>query len=464
MSSSASLPGQLPIPALRAEFDSRLIIPDDAGYDAARSTFYAGYDRRPAAIIRAADSREVARVVRLARESGLPFAIRSGGHSAAAHGVCDDGIVLDLSGMHIVDVDAARRVAWTQPGATAHAYSVAAATHGLGTGFGDAGTVGVAGITLGGGIGYLSRKHGLTIDSLVSAEIVTADGATVTCDEEQHPDLFWAIRGGGGNFGVATRLQLRLHDVSSFVGGILILPATSETIHAFVAESSSAPEELSTIVNVMPAPPMPFLAPEHHGKLVVMAFMAYAGDVEAGQRVMGRFRAIAPPLADMVRPMSYPEIFPPEDGSYHPLATGRTMYVDAVDRTMTDTIVDRLERSSAYMAVTQIRVLGGAIARVPDEATAYAHRSRRIMMNVAALYQRPEEKAEHEAWVTATVAALKAPDTAAYVNFVADEGAARVRDAYPSATWERLRAIKRRYDPDNLFRLNQNIPPAEPTA
>ena len=205
---------------------------------------------------------------------------------------------------------------------------------------------------------------------------------------------------------------------------------------------------------------MPFVPAEYHGRIIIMAMLVYAGDVEAGQRAIAPFRALATPIADMVRPMRYPEIYPPDEAGFHPVAAARTMFVDTIDRSVANTILDHLQTSTAAMAAAQLRVLGGALARVPVEATAFAHRKRRIMVNIAALYQRPDEKAAHETWVTDFAAALRQGEAAAYANFLGDEGAARVREAYPQATWDRLAAIKRRYDPTNLFRLNQNIPPA----
>jgi FAD/FMN-containing dehydrogenase len=305
------------------------------------------------------------------------------------------------------------------------------------------------------------RKHGLTIDDVLAAEVVTADGELLSVDAEGHPDLFWAIRGGGGNFGVVTRFHYRLHEVDTIVGGMLMLPATPEVISSFVAEADAAPEELSTIANVMPAPPMPFIPSEHHGQLVIMALLCYAGEVDEGERAVAPFRALAEPIADMVKPMRYPEIYPPEEEDYHPLASARTMFVETIDRSVAQTIVEYLHSSRAQMAVAQIRVLGGAMARVPAEATAFAHRSARIMVNVAALYERPEEAAEHEPWLADFAAALhQEGEGGAYVGFLGDEGEGRIREAYPESTWERLAASKGRYDPTNLFRLNQNIPPA----
>jgi hypothetical protein len=452
-------PTTISIPQLRKDFKDRVIAPGDPDYDSARTVFYGGVDRHPAIIIKVADVNDVVRVVHLARESGLELAVRSGGHSTVGHSVTEGGIVLDLSNMKDLQIDPEARTAWTETGLTAGEFTNAAATHGLAVGFGDTGSVGIGGITLGGGVGYLVRKYGLTIDSLLTAEVVTADGKIRHVDEQTHPDLFWAIRGGGGNFGVATRFKFRLHELPSVVGGMLVLPATPETIAGFIAESEAAPEELSGIGNVMFAPPMPFLPPEAHGKLIIWAFLVYAGDTETGERALAPFRALATPLSDMLKPMSYPEIYPPEEGEYHPVAASRTMFVDKIDLDVAKTIVNHLQASTAMMKVAQLRVLGGAMARVPADATAFAHRNSKIMVNVAALYQNPEEKAAHEAWVTDFASALRQSDKGAYVNFLGDEGEARIRAAYPGTTWDRLLEIKARYDPDNLFRLNQNIQP-----
>jgi hypothetical protein len=309
-------------------------------------------------------------------------------------------------------------------------------------------------------VGYLVRKHGLTIDNLLAADVVTADGQLLRADAETHPDLFWAIRGGGGNFGVVTRFQFRLHELSTIVGGMLMLPARPDIIASFVAAAEAAPDELSIIANIMPAPPMPFVPAEHHGRLIIIALICFAGAAEAGERAIAPFRALVTPIADMVRPMPYPEIFPPDEEGYHPVAIGRTMFVDVIDRQAAEMIIDHLQASTAPMRVAQLRVLGGAVARVPADATAFAHRKRRIMANVAALYEHPDEAAQHETWVTNFAAALRQGDPGAYVGFLGNDGLARIHEAYPSSTWDRLVGIKRRYDPTNLFRLNQNIPPA----
>jgi FAD binding domain/Berberine and berberine like len=453
-----------PINRLRADLDGEAIGPGDFEYEEARTVFLGGIDRRPAVIIRPADAGEVAYVVSLARDTGLELAVRGGGHSSAGHGVSEGGIVLDLSLMKALEIDTDRQVAWADTGLTTREVTTTAGTHGLAVGFGDTGSVGIGGLTLGGGIGLLVRKHGLTIDSLLSAEVVTADARLLQADDEHNPDLYWALRGGGGNFGVATRFQFRLQRVGTVTGGILILPATPETITSFVDAAQAAPDELSTIANVMPLPPMPFVPEEHHGKLGILAILVHAGPVEDGERVMAPFRALATPITDMVRPMSYPEVFPPEEGGYRPIASGRTIFVDTVDHGVAEEILVHLRMSSAPMRAAQLRVLGGAMARVPADATAFAHRASRIMVNVAAISATVEDVPVHEAWASEFAATLRQTDPGAYVNFLGDEGEERIRAAYPGATWDRLVAIKRRYDPDNVFRLNQNIPPASETS
>jgi FAD/FMN-containing dehydrogenase len=453
------------IPPLRAAVKGRVLAPGDAGYDAARTPFYGGIDRRPAVVVRVADADDVARVIALARETGLELAVRGGGHSIPGHSASDGGIVLDLSALKALDLDVEGRTAWAESGLTAGEYANAAGALGLATGFGDTGSVGIGGLTLGGGVGFLVRRHGLTIDDLLAADVVTADGELLRTDADTHPDLFWAIRGGGGNFGVATRFRFRLHPVETVVGGMLLHAATPALIESFIAEAEAAPEGLSIIASVMVAPPLPFVPAGSHGRLIVLATLAYAGEIDAGERAAAPFRKLATPIADLVRPMRYPELYPPDQEGFHPLATGRSLFLDAVDRRAGETIVDRLQASTALMPVAQLRVLGGAMARVPAGATAFAHRDRRILANVTAVYTRAEETPVHEPWVTGFAAALRRDAPSApgvYVNFLGDEGAARVREAYPGPTWDRLTAIKARYDPTNLFRLNQNIPPAAP--
>jgi FAD/FMN-containing dehydrogenase len=445
---------------LRDRVRGRVIGPEDPDYDQARTVTVGGIDRHPAAIVRVADTDDVTAVIAMAQETGLELAVRCGGHSGAGHSVTEGGIVLDLHDLKAADFDLEAGTVWAQSGLTAGELTSAAAERGVAVGFGDTGSVGIGGITLGGGIGYLVRKLGLTIDSLLGAEVVTADGQVLQVDADSHPDLFWALRGGGGNFGVATRFRYRLHPMPSFVGGMLLLPATAETVAGFIAAAEAAPEELSTIANVMPTPPMPFVPEEWHGKLAIMGMLAYAGDAEAGERAIAPFRDLAEPIADMVKPMPYPEMYPPEEEEYHPLAVANTLFVDRIDLPVAETIMRWLNDSDAAMRVAQLRVLGGQMARVPADATAFAHRSRRILINVAAFYEGPDDRPMRQAWVDGFADALRGDNHDAYVNFLVDEGEARVHDAYPAATWERLSRVKAKYDPGNLFRLNQNVPPA----
>jgi FAD/FMN-containing dehydrogenase len=450
----------LDVARLRSHVDGQVITPGDAGYDPAREVFDGSVDLHPAVIVEVADSHDVAQVLAMARETGLELAIRSGGHGAAGLGSTEGGIVVDLRRLKAIDIDPEARTAWAGTGLTAIEYTTAAAEHGLATGFGDTGSVGIGGITLGGGVGYLVRRHGLTIDSLLAAEIVTADGDVITIDAESHPDLFWAIRGGGGNFGVATRFHYRLVPLERVVGGMMILPATVETIAGFVSESTAASDELSTIGNVMNCPPLPFIPEELHGSLVILGLMAWCGEVDEGQEVLDRFRALADPLADMTGPISYPEMYPPEDPDYRPTAASRTLFADSFDEESARTALEHLEASEASLRAVQVRALGGAMARVSNEETAFAHRDRGYMINVAAFLDGPDDRPRREEWVTGLAGLLSGGDNRGYVGFLTDEGEERTRAAYPGATWDRLRQVKAKYDPDNLFRRNQNIPPA----
>jgi FAD/FMN-containing dehydrogenase len=457
---------EVAITQLRTQFDGQVLGPNDDGYDAARKVFYAGLeDRRPAVILRAKSTRDVAAAVALARETGLELALKCGGHSDAGHSTTDGGILLDLGLRKGIQIDAASSTMWAESGLTAGEVCKAVGAQGFVLGFGDTGSVGIGGLTLGGGIGYLVRKYGLTIDSLLAVEVVTAEGQTLQVSETSHPDLFWAIRGGGGNFGVATRFRYRLAALPGVVSGMLITPATAETIAGFVSACEDAPEELSAIGNVMPCPPMPFVAEGHQGKLVNFALVAYAGGVEAAERALKRFRDLATPLADTIKPIPYAELYPDEEGYEPPLAASRTMFIDRVDRPVAQLILDRttdhMKATSPVMAGAQLRVLGGAMARVPVEATAFAHRKSKILVNLFSLYTDEKDEAVHEGWVAGMMREIDQGDRGAYVNFLSrSDGPDRVRAAYPGATWDRLVGIKRRYDPKNLFRLNQNIPPA----
>ena len=464
--SSADAHG-LDLDALRDTIHGRVIGPYDDDYDPARVVTAGHIDRHPAVIVRVADVDDVRSVIELARETGLELAVRSGGHSARGDSTTEGGIVLDLRDMASIDIDPGSKTAWVDAGATALAVTEAAARHGLAIGFGDTGSVGVGGITLGGGVGYLVRKFGLTIDNLLAADVVTADGELLRADADTNPDLFWAIRGGGGNFGVATRFQYRLNDLPGIVGGMLFLPATAEIVERYMDLAGSAPEELSSIANVMPCPPMPFVDAQWHGKLVIFGLLCWAGDQDSGQTALQPYRDLAKlagldaPIADMLQPMSYTGMYPPEDPGYRPMAVALNLFIDRVDRKTAETIMDRLDRTDSPMRAAQLRVLGGASARVAGDATAYAHRGSEIMVNIAVFYDGSEaDRLAKLAWADEFAGAIRQSDDGVYVNFLADEGEARLRAAYPGGTYERLAEIKRRYDPENLFRLNQNIPPA----
>jgi len=447
------------IDALRGTFEGRLVEPGDDDYDAAREVFYGGIDKRPSVIARVANDDDIRRVIEVARDTGSELAIRAGGHSIPGHSSSEGGIVLDVRDLNSLHIDTGAKTAEAGAGLTAAEYTTRAAGEGLATGFGDTGSVGISGITLGGGVGFLVRKHGLTVDNLLGADIVTADGKILSVDAESHPDLFWALRGGGGNFGVVSRFRYKLQPVGQIVGGMLFLPAKREVVDGFMELAANAPRELSTIVNVMTAPPMPFIPEEFHGKPIVMGFLCYAGDVDAGMDVVAPFKSLATPLADMVRPMTYPEMYPPEPEGPKVMAHAHTGFLDwAPDAAQ---ILEQLQEPVAAMQAVQLRTLGGEAADVPDDATAYSHRGRPIMVNIAAMYMQPEGAPAARTWVEGLAGTLHGDDISGYVNFLGDEGPERVRAAYPGKTWDRLRELKREYDPTNLFRMNQNIPPAE---
>jgi FAD/FMN-containing dehydrogenase len=450
-------PQSLSISQLRAKVKGRVITPEDVDYHAVRLGLSLEIVRHPALIVRPVDATDVSYVVSLARETGMELAIRSGGHSLAGFSTLDDGIVLDLSSMKGLEIDLERRTAWAEAGLTGGEYTLKAAEYGLATGFGDTASVGLGGLTTGGGIGYLVRKYGLTIDNLLAARIVTADGQIRYVDAETYPDLFWAIRGGGGNFGVITHFKYRLHPVNTVAGGLLILPARAKVLAAFAAAAEAAPDELSTIVYNRPAPPLPFIPEEYHGQVVTLAKMVYTGEVEEGLHAIAPFRELAEPIVDMLGPMPYPEIYWPAPEP-NALFTLRSKFIDRIDERTAQIMLDQLHTSPAAIPIAEFRVLGGAMARVPTNATAFSHRSARVMASFIVQYENRDEHATYDAWVMKASAALD-QGKGVYINFIGNEGKARLHDAYPNATWERLAAIKAKYDPANLFRRNHNIAP-----
>ncbi len=438
-----------------------LVRPTDTAFEADREVWNAAHQGSPLAIVRAADAGDVATAIGFARRNDMEIAVRSGGHSLAGHSTGDSVLVIDLRDMRGLHIDPDQRIAWAGAGLTAGEYTTAVAEHGLATPFGDTGSVGLGGITLGGGIGWLARKHGLTIDSLLAVEIVTASGDVLTASASENDDLFWALRGGGGNFGVVTRFCYRLHPVGEVLGGALFLPPTREVLRSLVPIASSAPEELTTIGFIMPIPPMPFVPEEHHGKLSLVLMFVYAGDPAEGQAAIAPFTQVAEPYAVAAMPMPYPGIYEltAEGGQRH-ASTTRSLFMDVLDDASVDAIVDALAVAPP-LSMVQLRVFGGAMARVPVEATAFAHRAATAQVTIINAFESSETAAAGMEWNRALFAALEPASSGVYANFLEDEGDDRVRAAYPNGAYERLAEIKRRYDPANAFHRNQNIRPAE---
>ena len=420
-------------------------------YDRARTPFFSHRTGRPAAVIRPAHAPDVATTIEVARSTRTPLIVRSGGHSWHSTG---DGLLLDLGSLRKLDLDLSGSTAEAGSGLTAGEVSRALAPHGMAIGFGDTGSVGIGGITLGGGMGFLSRREGLTIDNLLAAEIVTADGQIRTVDACHDPDLFWAIRGGGGNFGVVTRFRYRLTALPEIYGGLLVLPATPSTIAELAAVCAAADEGLTVIANVMPAPPLPFLPPDLVGTLVVLARVCYAAPT-AGEEGVRQLREVATPLADLLQPMPYAALFDQEAPDRGMRPAIKTMFLDHIDEPVAATMLDHLARGMSWLRVVQFRVLGGAVSRVAENATAYGHRASPILVNL--IHGEPDE-AWANRWVHVLARDLYQGIEGGYVNFLGPDEANRVETAYPPRTLARLRSIKATHDPTNLFRSNVNIP------
>jgi FAD/FMN-containing dehydrogenase len=459
----AAHPGPLGAPdlrALRAAISGQVLVAVDPGYDEVRGVHNSHYDRRPAAIVRPADAIDVSRAVLTARELGLELAVKSGGHSVAGHSATDGGLLIDMRTLNGVDIDPIRWVGAAQGGATAGEYTMAAHAHGMATPFGDTLSVGLGGLTLGGGVGWLARKHGMTIDNLLEADIVTADGRLVTTSEEADPDLFWAIRGGGGNFGIVTRFRYRLHPVEVVTGGALFLPLSREVLRGLIDASVEAPEELTQISFVMAMPPAPFVPAELVGTPSVVVMPVFSGPLDEAPAAMAPFRALATPFIDMVGPMPYPAQYQLTAAGEAP-AVGvlRSSFLPDLTDGAIDAIVERHSNPVPGMAFTQLRVLGGAMGRVPAGATAFAHRDATVMASIV-MGTTEEGYGDALVWTEAYQAELSEGSTGVYSNFLADEGASRLAQAYPGATYERLVQVKRRVDPHNVFRGNHNIDPS----
>jgi FAD/FMN-containing dehydrogenase len=456
--------------ALRDRFTGELILPGQSAYDAARRVFNGAFDRHPALIARCACTADVAAAVEVAREQGLLVAVRGGGHSLSGLSTCDDGIVIDLSGLKSITIDAETRTARAGGGVLWGEFDAATQAHGLHTPGGRATTTGIAGFTLGGGYGWTSSKHGLACDNLLSAEIVLADGMVFRVSAHDHPDLFWGIRGGGGNFGVVTEFEFRLHPLGPTVlAGLMMFPIerAQQVMRGWRDCADAAPDELSTACVVVIAPPEPFVPPELQGKPVVGVAALYVGDPDEGAETVQPLKDLGPAV-DLVGPTPYTAF----QAALDPLAPwgirsyARGEYMPALSDGAIDTfLAHAIELTVAGAPLSQMIIfrLGQAITALPDDASAFSHRDAQYIFHpITALY----DPADDERMIGATrafAAAMRPFSTGgAYLNFTLE--ADRVRDAYGDAKYARLVALKDKYDPGNLFRLNQNIRPSQPAT
>lgn len=434
------------------------------GYDQARAIWNAMIDRRPALIARCATAEDVARTVRFARAHDLLVAVRGGGHNIAGNAVCDGGLLIDLSGMRAVQVDTAKRTARAEGGVTLGDFDAATQAHGLATPLGINSTTGIAGLTLGGGFGWLSRTLGLTIDNLLSAEVVTATGDRVTASARDNADLFWALRGGGGNFGIVTSFEFRLHPVGPEVlAGLIVHPlaAARDVLRYYRDFVAGAPDELAVWFVLRKAPPLPFLPPEWHGREILALAACWNGERAAGEKALAPLRAFGDKIADVIGPAPYTawqQVLDPL------LVPGQRNYWKSHEFIeLSDGLIEvfldfaaRLPDPQTEMAFAQ---LGGAIQRVARDATAYSHREPNFLINVHGRWGEPAKDAACIAWARELFAACAPFSTGAvYVNFMTGDEGDRVRAAY-GANYERLARLKQKYDPTNFFRLNQNIRP-----
>lgn len=437
----------------RASLRGQVILPGDADYDDARKVWNGMIDRRPALIARCAGVADVSKAVRFARDQHLLLAVRGGGHNVTGAGTCDGGLVIDLSSMKAVQVDSERRTARVEPGATWKDFDGEAQKYGLATTGGLISSTGVAGFTLGGGIGWLVRKHGLACDNLLSAEVVTADGQLVRASAGENPDLYWGLRGGGGNFGVVTAFEFALHPVSTVVGGIVAhpLPRAREVLQFYRHFIASAPDELTTLV-VFAA------TPEGHQIIGIAA--CYAGPVEQGAEVMRPLKEFGPPVMDMIGPLPYTALQQANDPtapaglqSYFKAAFLRDLSDEAIDA-----MIEYATNATSPLSAIHLHQLGGAMNRLAADATAFAHRDSGFVVNIIGMWPTPVDNDRHIDWARGLFAALQPYAHGAYINFLGDEGQERVRSAY-GPNYTRLVALKNKYDPTNLFQLNQNIRP-----
>lgn len=449
---------------LRDKVKGQVVLPGDPEYDAARRVWNAMVDRRPAVIVRCGTVENVAPAIRFARENGLEISIRGGGHNITGNAVCDGGVMIDLSALTQVRVDPDRRWAAVEPGVTLHQFDAAAQAHGLAAPTGINSTTGIAGLTLGGGFGWLTRKYGMTIDSLTAADMVTAEGRLVRASATENADLFWALRGGGGNFGVVTRFEFELHPVGPEVlAGLIVFPldqarAVLEQYRDFVA---AAVPELSVWLVLRQVPPVPFLSPTIHGREAIFLAVFYAGPIADGERLIRPLRGFGRAYGEHVGPMPYVRWQQSFDFLGTPGARNywKSNNLTVLDDGAMDALIEYTGRLPAAPCELFVGLLGGAAADVHPEATAYPHRDAQFVLNVHARWFEPDQDARCIEWARAFFNAV-APHAAsgAYVNFMTAEETARVAAAY-GPNYDRLVRIKRIWDPDNVFHLNQNIRP-----
>ena len=447
----------------RAQVRGDVIAPDDDAYEQARHVYNAMIDRRPEMIVRAANVGDVIAAVNLARENGLDLAVRGGGHSVPGFGTCDGGVVIDLSRMRGIRVDPASATARAEGGATWGDFNAATYPFGLATTGGIISTTGVAGLTLGGGIGYLARGFGLSCDNLVSADVVTADGRFLVASERENDDLFWALRGGGGNFGVVTSLEFQLHPVKDIYGGPMFfeLSEVENVLRFFREYIADAPEQLGAFPAFQIAPPLPFIPEERHGDTFVAMVACWAGPLEEGERALKPFHDIAPVVAEFVGPMPYPALNGAFDGLVPP---GLQHYWKAnfVEELTDEAIAAHAVHGPDVPAVNStvhIYPINGAAHRVAPDATAFAYRNANFATVIAGMWPEASENDANIAWVRRYYDAT-APhsEEGGYINFMSEDDQGRIRANY-QGNYDRLVDVKRRYDPDNLFHLNQNIRP-----
>ena len=452
------------VETFEAGLRGELLRPDRDGYDAARSIWNGMIDRRPALIARCTGPADVMTAVCFGREHDLLTAVKSGGHNVAGSALCDGGLVIDLSPMKGVHVDPARRTALAQAGLTLGDLDHETQAFGIAAPAGIVSTTGIAGLTLGGGFGWLTRKYAMTCDHLLSADIVTADGDAVRASEEENADLFWGIRGGGGNFGVATSFEYRLQPVGPIVvAGLVAYPMekATELLRFYRDFATEAPEELTTIFVLRIAPPAPFLPEELHWKPIAAVFVCYAGDLDEGERVLRPLREFGPPAADVITRKP----FVVHQTMLDPMQPkGRRYYWKSDDLSelsdgAIETIVAQAQGITSPHTIVAMFQLGGAASRVSEDAMAYSHRAAAFALNVNASWEEGEPE-PHIEWARGFSTAMQPYSTGVYVNFLGEEGEDRARAAYGTDKYQRLVDLKTKYDPTNFFRVNQNIKPA----